>query len=82
MEHTIYVHLKKGASALSAEINIMNNNMKLAGAVGLGLVLGSAIAMSVSSPQDNKKTSKINAVGKAFKSIGSFAENIGNSIGM
>lgn len=60
----------------------MNNNMKFAGALGLGIVLGSAIGMSVYSPQNNKKNSKNFVVSKTLKSIGSIAENIGNSIGM
>lgn len=54
--------------------------MNFAKGVGVGVVVGSAVAMAVVAPQ--KKTNKKNVVSKALRTMGDVIENIGDSISM
>ena len=57
----------------------MNAN-NFAKGVGVGMVVGSAIGMTVSAV--NKKGSKQHKMGKALKTVGDIVENIGSAFNM
>ncbi len=56
------------------------NTMNFAKGMGVGLVVGSAIGMAVSS--QGKTSRKKNVVSKALKTMGDIVENIGDAISM
>ena len=56
------------------------NTMNFAKGMGVGLVVGSAIGMVVSSQGSTSK--KKNVVSKALKTMGDIVENIGDAISM
>jgi len=53
---------------------------KFARGVGVGMVVGSAIGMTVAAV--NKRGSHRNKVGKALKTVGDIVENIGSAFNM
>ena len=54
--------------------------MNFAKGMGIGLIVGSVVGMTVSGPQ--KKQNKKTVVGRALKTMGDIVENIGDFIGM
>ncbi len=56
------------------------NGMNFAKGMGVGLIVGSVVGMTVAGPQ--KKQTKKNIVGRTLKTMGDIVENIGDSLGM
>lgn len=56
------------------------NAKNFAKGVGIGMVVGSAIGMTVSAV--NKKGSRQHKVGRALKTVGDIMENIGSAFNM
>ena len=56
------------------------NTRNFAKGVGVGMVVGSAIGMTVSAA--NKKGSKQHKMGKTLKTVGDIVESIGNAFNM
>ena len=56
------------------------NAKNFAKGVGIGMVVGSAIGMTVSAV--NKKSSKQHKMGRALKTVGDIVENIGSAFSM
>ena len=56
------------------------NAKNFAKGVGIGMVVGSAIGMTVSSV--NKKSSRQHKMGRALKTVGDIVENIGSAFNM
>jgi hypothetical protein len=57
------------------------NSGNFAKGVGIGLVVGSAIGMAVSMPQQ-KASAKKTVVGRALRTVGDIVESIGDTIGI
>lgn len=58
----------------------MNTN-NFARGIGIGIVVGSAIGMTVAAAKTSSKQTK-SKVGKALRTVGDIAENIGNAFNM